>query len=79
METPVQNAHGRLSLFNEAHSAVAVPLVLNGHAADLHHHVPQLFGHAPTFFRTWQLFAGGRQQLTELRRVYQERAMCVKL
>lgn len=54
---PVQDAHGGLSVFNEAHSAVVVPLVLDGHAADLHHHIPQLLGGAPTLFRTWELFA----------------------
>lgn len=54
---PVQDAHGGLSVFNEAHSAVVVPLVLDRHAADLHHHVPQLLGCASALFRTWELFA----------------------
>lgn len=53
-------------MFNEAHFAVAVPLVLGGHAADLHHHIPQLLGGAPTLFRTWELFACGSQELAEL-------------
>lgn len=63
---PVQDAHGGLSVFNEAHSAVAVPLVLDGHAADLHHHIPQLLGCAPTLLRTWELFACWSQELTDL-------------
>lgn len=54
---PLQDAHGGLSVFDEAHSAVVVPLVLDGHAADLHHHVPQLLGCTPTLFRTRELFA----------------------
>lgn len=58
--------HGRLPVFNEAHSAVVVPLVLDGHAADLNHYVPQLLGCASTLFRTWELFACGRQELAEL-------------
>lgn len=62
----MQDAHGGLSVFNEAHSAVVVPLVLDGHAADLHHHIPQLLGCAPTLFRTWELFARGSQKLSEL-------------
>lgn len=66
MSVPVQDSHRGLSLFNEAHSALAVPLVLDGHAADLNHHVPQLLGCASTLFRTWELFARGRQELTEL-------------
>ncbi|KAA8586229.1 hypothetical protein FQN60_007798, partial [Etheostoma spectabile] len=53
----LEDAHGGLSLFDEAHSAVVVPLVLDGHAADLNHHIPQLLGCAPTLFRTWELFA----------------------
>lgn len=63
---PLQDAHGRLPLLDEAHSAVVVPLVLDGHAADLHHHVPQLLGGAPALFRTRQLFARGGEELTKL-------------
>lgn len=54
---PVHDAHGGVSLFNEAHSAIVVPLVLDGHTADLHHHVPKLLGCASTLFRTWELLA----------------------
>lgn len=63
---PVKDAHRGLSVFDEAHSAVVVPLVLDGHAADLHHHFPQLLGRAPTLFRTRELFACRSQELTEL-------------
>ena len=63
---PVKDAHRGLSVFDQAHSAVAVPLVLDGHAADLHHHFPQLLGRAPTLLRTWELFACRSQELTEL-------------
>lgn len=56
-KVPLQDAHGRLSVLNQAHSAVTVPLVLDGDAAYLHHHVPQLFGRAPTLFRAGELFA----------------------
>lgn len=62
----MQDAHGGLSLFNEANSAVAVPLVLDGDAADLNHHIPELLGGAPTFFRTWKLLTRGCQELTKL-------------
>lgn len=63
---PLQDAHGGLSVFDKAHSAVVVPLVLDGHAADLHHHVPQLLGCTPTLFRTRELFARRSQKLAEL-------------
>lgn len=62
----MQDAHGGLSLFNEANSAIAVPLVLDGDAADLNHHIPELLGGAPTFFRTWKLLTRGCQELTKL-------------
>lgn len=67
MFVPVQDAHRGLSLFNEANSTVVVPLVLDGHAADLHHNVPELLGSASALFRTWELFACGGQKLTELK------------
>lgn len=54
---PVQDAHGGLPVFDEAHSAVVVPLVLDGQAADLNHHIPKLLRRATTLFRTRQLFA----------------------
>lgn len=63
---PVQDAHGGLSVFDEAHSAVVVPLVLDGHAADLHHRFPQLLGRAPALLGTRELLARRRQQLTQL-------------
>lgn len=44
-------------MFDEAHSAVVVPLVLDGQAADLNHHIPKLLRRATTLFRTRQLFA----------------------
>ena len=53
-------------MLDEAHAAVVVPLVLRGHAADLHHHLPQLLGRAPALFRPRELLAGGGQQLTQL-------------
>lgn len=63
---PLQDAHGRLSVFNQAHSAIAVPLVLDGDAAYLHHHLPQFFGCAAILFRTWEFFACWGQELTKL-------------
>lgn len=54
---PLQDAHGRLSVFNQAHSAITVSLVLDGDAAYLNHHLPQFFGCAAILFRTWELFA----------------------
>lgn len=63
---PVKDAHGRLPVFDESHPAVAVPLVLDGHAADLHHHLPKLLGRAPALFRTRELLAGGGQELPKL-------------
>lgn len=62
---PVQDANGWFSVF-EAHPAIAVPLVLDGDAVDLHYHFPQLLGCAATFFRTWELFACWSQELTKL-------------
>lgn len=63
---PGQDAQRRVSVFDEAHSAVVVPLVLHGHAADLDYHLPQLLGRASTLLGTGQLFAGGGQELTHL-------------
>lgn len=63
---PVHDAHRGLSLFNESHSTVVVPLVLDGHAADLHHNLPELLGSASALFRTWELFACGSQELPDL-------------
>lgn len=77
----MQDPHRGLPVLNEAHSAIVVPLVLDGHAADLNHHVPQLLGCAAALFRTWQLLAGGRQELTELagkKRHWYEIALCNK-
>lgn len=64
---PLQDAHGRFSVFNQAHSAITVPLVLDGDAAYLHHHLPQFFGCAAILFRTRELFARWGQELTKLR------------
>jgi len=66
VSVPVEDAHGGLAVLDEAHSAVVVPLVLDGHAADLHHHLPQLLGRAPALFRTRELFARRRQELAQL-------------
>ena len=63
---PLHDAHAGLAVLDEAHAAIAVPLVLHRHAADLHHHLPQLLGRAPALFRTRELLAGGGQQLTQL-------------
>lgn len=65
-EVPLQDAHGRFSVFNQAQSAVTISLVLDRHAAYLHHHLPQFFGCAATLLRTWELFASWGQELTEL-------------
>lgn len=54
---PLQDAHGRLSVFNQAHSAITVPLVLDRDAAYLHHHLPQFFGCTAILFGTGELFA----------------------
>lgn len=65
-DTPVHDAQRGLPLLDEAHSAVAVPLVLNGDTADLNHHIPQLLGCTPALFGTWKLLTRGRQELANL-------------
>lgn len=64
--SPLQDAQRRLALLDQTQAAVAAALVLDGDAADLHHHLPQLLGSAPTLFRTWELLAGGGQELAQL-------------
>lgn len=65
--SPVQDAQRRVPLSDQTQTAVAAALVLERHAADQDHHVPQLLGRAPALLGTWQLLAGGGQELAELR------------
>jgi len=53
-------------VLDEAQASVAGALVLDRHAAHLHHHLPQLLGRAPGLLGPRQLLAGGGQQLTQL-------------